>query len=150
MQSVFESASNKTDVFFHGDELKAEIGGVFEAAVRFICDAQLYKTELWQEFVYQFSFNADDRNRGWRCEYWGKMMRGAAFVYSYTRDDRLYFIMEKTVRDLLEMQDEDGRITTYSSECEFSGWDMWGRKYVLLGMQYFYEWCRDEQLKKEI
>ena len=150
MQSVFEIANNKTDVFFHGDKLRAEIGGVFESAVRFICDAQLYKTELWQEFVHQFSFNADDRNRGWRCEYWGKMMRGAAFVYAYTRDDKLYLIMENTVRDLLEMQDADGRISTYSPECEFSGWDMWGRKYVLLGMQYFYEWCRDEQLKKEI
>lgn len=150
MQSVFENASNKTDVLFYGDELKAKIDGAFESAVRFICDAQLYKTELWQEFVYQFSFNADDRNLGWRCEYWGKTMRGAAFVYSYTRDDKLYFIMEQAVRDLLKMQDKDGRITTYSPECEFSGWDMWGRKYVLLGMQYFYEWCRDEQLKKQI
>lgn len=150
MKSVFESSNDKTDVFFYGEGLRAEIGGVFESAVRFICDAQLYKTELWQEFVHQFSFNADDSNRGWRCEYWGKMMRGAAFVYSYTRDDKLYFIMENTVRDMLGMQDADGRITTYSPEREFSGWDMWGRKYVLLGMQYFYEWCRDEQLKGQL
>ena len=150
MQNVFECASNKMDVFFCEHELKANFSGVFAQAVEFICDAQLYKTELWQEFVHQFSFNADDRNRGWRCEYWGKMMRGAAFVYSYTRDEQLYCIMENTVRDLLTMQDGEGRITTYSPECEFSGWDMWGRKYVLLGMQYFYEWCRDEQLKKEL
>jgi len=29
---------------------------------------------------------------------------------------------------------------------EFRGWDIWGRKYVLLGFQYFLEICRDDEL----
>ena len=33
--------------------------------------------------------------------------------------------------DLLARRDDEGRITTYSKECEFSGWDMWGRKYAV-------------------
>lgn len=71
-------------------------------------------------------------------------------MYSYTRDKALYEILAQTVRDMLECQDVKGRISTYSEAREFDGWDIWGRKYVLLGMQYFVEICADEELKREI
>ena len=72
---------------------RALFGGVFERAVDFICREQLMNVELWREFVHQFTFCPDDENRGWRCEYWGKMMRGATFTYTYTRNEKLYKIL---------------------------------------------------------
>ena len=33
---------------------------------------------------------------------------------------------------------------------EFDGWDIWSRKYVLLGMEYYLEICKDEALKAQI
>lgn len=129
---------------------RALFGGVFEWAVDFICREQLMNVELWREFVHQFTFCPDDENRGWRCEYWGKMMRGAAFVYGYTRDKELYDVLEQSIKDMLTTQDSAGRISTYSTQAEFSGWDMWGRKYVMLGMQYFYEVCNDGALKERL
>ena len=103
-------------------------------------------------FAEQFKSNVDDPTHAWRIEYWGKMMRGASFTYAYTLDEELYGIMVDTVNDLLSTQDELGRITTYSIEQEFNGWDMWGRKYVLLGLQYFLDVCKEEdkELKERV
>ena len=50
----------------------------------------------------------------------------------------------------MECTEESGRISTYSIDHEFDGWDMWGRKYILLGMQYFLEICKDEAFAKRI
>ena len=77
-------------------------------------------------------------------------MRGASFVYSYTKNEKLYEILSQTVSDMLDSADEDGRITSYAKNHEFDGWDMWSRKYVLLGMQYFLEICEDDKLLEKI
>lgn len=129
---------------------KAHLGGVFEKSVRFVNAYQIKNISLWKRFVKQFLFASDDCNKGWRCEYWGKMMRGAASVYAYSYDDELYEILRETVEDMLLAQDESGRISTYSTDMEFQGWDVWGRKYILLGMQYFSEICKDPQLHERI
>jgi DUF1680 family protein len=105
---------------------------------------------MWKRFVTQFSFNSDDKDIGWRGEYWGKMMRGAVWIYSCTKDRELYSILEYTVRDLISKQDQFGRISSYSIESEFKGWDLWARKYCLLGLQYFDEICEDSDLKSLI
>ena len=73
-------------------------------------------------------------------------MRGAAFVYAYSRDPALYAILAETVRDMISAAEDSGRISSYPIENEFDAWDIWCRKYVLLGMQYFLEICNDEEL----
>lgn len=148
--SIFEHNGFATDRLIPDYDNRAAFDGVLRRAVMFITSAQLYDEELYKRFSALFGTCADDPNRGWRCEYWGKLMRGACFVCAYTRDEKLYSILENSVRDLLSRRDDDGRITTYSKECEFSGWDMWGRKYVLLGLQYFSEICSDEALLADI
>jgi DUF1680 family protein len=57
--------------------------------------------------------------------------------------------MKQTVRALLETEDSLGRISTYSVENEFHGWDMWGRKYILLGLQYFIDVSDDAELREK-
>lgn len=121
-----------------------------ERAIRFVQDNQLLDAELWTRFVKQFTFPADDHDLGWRCEYWGKLMRGGALVYGCTRSQELYSQLESTVRDMLSTAGTDGRISTYSPEAQFQGWDIWGRKYVLLGLEYFYDICVSEPLKAGI
>lgn len=135
------------DKIFALDASYAEIGGALKDVFAFVNEKQLMDPALWTKFVAQFQPGVDDADRGWRCEYWGKMMRGAAWVYRCTKDQALYDILETTVRELLTRQDELGRISSYSVENELDGWDIWGRKYVMLGMQYFSEICPDEELK---
>lgn len=124
--------------------------GITDRTIRFLQETQLRDEGLWRRFVKQFCSEADAGDRGWRGEYWGKMMRGACFVWSYTRDEALYGILEGTMRDMMESMDKEGRISTYGKDTEFTGWDLWNRKYVLLGMQYFLEICREEELARQI
>ena len=116
---------------------------------KYIESFQLTDEKLWRRFVQQFREDSD-YEAGWRGEFWGKMMRGASLVYSYSKNPELYRILTQTVKDMMESADETGRISSYASNHEFDGWDMWSRKYVLLGMQYYLEICTDDELKDKI
>ena len=124
--------------------------GAAEDAVRFLTTDALTDPALWKKFVQTFRDQQDGDNLGWRGEYWGKSMRGAAMVYAYSQDENLYRILTDTVRDLLTVAEADGRVSTYRREQEIRAWDLWCRKYVLLGLEYYYDICKDEALKAEI
>ena len=131
-------------------EQAIDLRGICREALDFVAGQQLHDRALWAKFVRQFREHTDSPRQEWRCEYWGKMMRGAAFVQSVTRDGELYDILEKTVRDLLSAREEDGRLTTYSPDQELTKWDLWGRKYVLLGLICFCGICRDGALRGRV
>ena len=78
------------------------------------------------------------------------MMRGARITYKYTQSSKLYEILENMVYDLLDTQDDLGRFSTYSVNNEYKGWDLWSRKYILLGLLHFHEICKSEELKERI
>ncbi len=151
-----------TDALFVDYRNSYRYSGVIDEAFTFISDFQLTSTENWKRFVHQFRERTDTpiegasgkyydmHKAGWRGEYWGKMMRGACFVFSYSKDEELYRILTETVCDMMDTADENGRISSYEVEGEFRGWDIWARKYVLLGMQYFIEICRDDALAERI
>ena len=126
-----------------------EFSGKIADVFAFVEEKQLLREDLWKKFVYQFKIDSDF-DCGWRGEYWGKMMRGASLVYAYTKNEKLYEILADTVRDMIASADEDGRISSYGKDHEFDGWDLWCRKYVLLGMQYFLEICLDESLREDV
>lgn len=138
--SDFFKVSTKNHYRFHG---------VIDQTIRYIEEIQLLKTDLWKRFVQQFKEDAD-YDAGWRGEFWGKMMRGACFVYAYSHDPKLYEVLTDTIKDMLTAQDESGRISSYGVNHEFDGWDIWGRKYVLLGMQYYLEICKDSELSEKV
>ena len=79
-------------------------------------------------------------------------MRGGAFVYQYTKSPELYRVLRSTVIDMIDSarENEGGRISSYAKSHEFCHWDVWSRKYVLLGMQYFYEICTEAELRERI
>ena len=126
----------------------------YEGAVHdntdFILHKQLLDQPLWDKFVRVFTERPDSADLGWRGEYYGKMMRGACLTYRYLPSEELYTVLYDTVKALLDTQDADGRITTYPKDKEYCGWDMWTRKYVLVGSLYFYGICRDEAFKARI
>ncbi len=152
VKNVIKDIENSR-IFTKDEQLSMKLEGSFEKAVRFIERNQICDVGLWQKFVELFRWHEDgcgDAWVSWRSEYWGKMMRSAAMVVKYTNDDGMYKILENSVRDLLTTADKHGRISGYSVEQEFTHWDIWGRKYVMLGMFYFMEICRDEKLKDEM
>ncbi|MBQ7373744.1 MAG: glycoside hydrolase family 127 protein [Clostridia bacterium] len=130
--------------------LEIKTNGLMDNAVNFVLKNQLKNRVSWQKTVEVFATREDSLDEFWRGEFFGKQMRGAALICEYTKDEELYGILTDTVVDLLSKQDELGRIATYTVEKEFHGWDMWSRKYVLVGMLYYLRICKDEALKQRI
>ena len=121
-----------------------------EHIISFVEQEQLLDRKLWKLFVQQYRDRDDSQNCGWRGEYWGKMMMGACFLCEATGNNVLYTVLEETVCDMLTTQDDAGRISTYDTGHELHGWDIWCRKYVMIGMEYFLNICRDDSLKATI
>ena len=128
--------------------IKVDYRKRIKQSINFVLNNQLKDKNLWKKFVNVFRNKEDVCDNGWRCEFFGKMMRGACLVYLYTKDSELYEILENAVKDLLTTQDEIGRFTSYIDE--FQGWDMWGRKYVLTSLIYFFKISNNKKLKDEI
>ena len=124
--------------------------GIADNTVRFLTENTLCDREMWRRFVEQYRCFSDTPNNGWRGEYWGKMMRGAAWIYRYSKDEELYKVLTETVRDMLTVEDGEGRVSTFAKEKEFRAWDIWCRKYVMLGLIFYSEICTDEIFKAQI
>ena len=139
----------KTDVFFPYATNFDYFGTIDEMAT-FIQQNQLKDRAMWEVFVHQFETEVDTENRAWRGEYWGKMMRGGCITYQYTKDAELFDVLKEATLAMLKTQDELGRYSTYSIEGEFNGWDMWARKYVILGFLHFHEINTDDKLNEQI
>lgn len=86
------------------NKINYKYNGFIDKTMKFAEKEQLLKPELWRRFVQQFREDSD-YDAGWRGEYWGKMMRGACFVYSYTKNKQLYDILAHTISDMLESAD---------------------------------------------
>ena len=124
--------------------------GAADMCAEFLTTEHLKDEGLWKKFVDIFRTRPDGINRGWKGEYWGKMMRGAVLVYKYNEDEALYNVLTDSVRDILTVIEGDGRLSSYPRENEFISWDLWSRKYVILACEYYLEICKSEEFKKEI
>lgn len=139
----------QTSVFQrHDGQLKTTGYGNHVAA--FLTEGQYLDGALWAKFVNQFRERNDGFNTGWRGEYWGKSMRGAAMIYAYSKNPALYAAMKTTVLDMMTVADTDGEVTSYSGDGRYRYWDLWCRKYVMLGMEYFLEICEEPELRCQI
>ncbi|MEE1491367.1 MAG: glycoside hydrolase family 127 protein [Massilioclostridium sp.] len=138
-------------------DVDVTIDGYLGDAIDYITEGQAKGTN-WKFLVDQIRYKQDyigNTWQNWRGEFWGKNMRGACWLYQYTKDEELYDILEYSVRDLLSTQEENGRISSFPLDEEFTAkgnnsFDLWNRKYIMLGLQYFYEICKDEELKAYI
>ena len=95
----------------------------------------------------------NDGNWGFRCEFWGKWFTSAMLGYGYAPTEKNRKVIDKAVTDLLKSQTPDGYIGTYPDGSRLGDWDIWGRKYVLLGLLAYYDQTKDakalEAAKKE-
>lgn len=115
----------------------------------YVTEKQLLDENLWKLFVNQYRTHSD-KNGDWRGEYWGKTMHGGCLIYESYKSERLYNVLAATVKEMLSVQEKSGRLSTYPIEIEFNGWDMWCRKYVMLGMLYFLPICKSKDLERRI
>ncbi|MBO5077132.1 MAG: tRNA (N6-isopentenyl adenosine(37)-C2)-methylthiotransferase MiaB [Clostridia bacterium] len=92
-------------------------------------------------------FYREKRDQFAAGEFWGKIMRSAAMIYSYTGEAWLRDKMRIAVDDLLSLQGIDGEISTAPKAEQpngSGGADLWERKYVMLGLLEYYRVTEDE------
>ena len=79
----------------------------------------------------------------WRSEFWGKWCTSAVAGLRYSGDEQLQHKVAEAVRGLLATQGADGYIGTYPDYGRLQRWDLWGRKYTLLGLLDWHELTGD-------
>jgi DUF1680 family protein len=90
-------------------------------------------------------FRAREETWSWRTEFWGKWFTSAAWAWRYEQTPALRAKLDEAVAGLLATQTPDGYIGTYREEARLANWDVWGRKYVLLGLLAHHELTADTQ-----
>ncbi len=70
----------------------------------------------------------------WQTEFWGKWFLSAAAACEYTGDPAWRERLHASTHELLSTQSADGYIGNYAEGSRLKGWDVWGRKYTLLGL----------------
>lgn len=97
--------------------------------------------------LYTDPFVRKDDSEGSFCgEFWGKWFTSAALAYRYEPREEYRRILDRAVDDLLATQEENGRLSC--SAKDFTIWDIWGRKYVLLGLVACYDVTGSERALK--
>lgn len=84
-------------------------------------------------------FNNRTEASCWQSEFWGKWFTSAALAYRYHPDPKLKTILDKAVTGLIQTQTPDGYIGNYAENKRMDQWDIWGRKYCMLGLLAYYD-----------
>lgn len=109
--------------------LQGWVGGMIDRSLR-----QRVMVQDVGRLVQPFRDRREENINHWRCEYWGKWFTSAALGYAYQPTPEYRAVLDRAVRELLSTQTTDGYIGTYKADKRLGIWDVWGRKYTLLGL----------------
>ena len=83
-------------------------------------------------------------------EMWGKFVRSGAMQYRHQRDPELKAVLDTAVTEILATERPNGSVSCVPEELQPGGGgdghshphcgDLWERKYVMLGLEDYYEW----------
>ena len=93
-------------------------------------------------------FKHRNETRLWQTEFWGKWVTSAIGAYQYNHDPKLLANIKQSVTDILATQTPDGYIGNYADNARLQQWDIWGRKYTLLGLLEYYGISNDKNVLK--
>ncbi|GAC1312894.1 MAG: hypothetical protein NVSMB24_35300 [Mucilaginibacter sp.] len=79
----------------------------------------------------------------WQTEFWGKWFTSAVQAYYYRPEPKLKHILDMAVTELIATQTPDGYIGNYTQGSRLEQWDIWGRKYCMLGLLTYYDLTKD-------
>lgn len=79
-------------------------------------------------------FRRRQERQCWQTEFWGKWLSSAAAACEYTGNQQWQARLRQSVQELLATQGPDGYIGNYAPDSHLKAWDVWGRKYTLLGL----------------
>lgn len=109
-----------------------------------LCIAERIKKQDVEHLIEPF--RSRNETRLWQTEFWGKWILSAIASYEYNRDHEMLVLIKKAVSGLLATQTPDGYIGNYSKAAQLQHWDIWGRKYTMLGLLAYYDISEDNKV----
>ncbi|SIO52331.1 glycoside hydrolase family 127 protein [Chitinophaga niabensis] len=91
------------------------------------------------------TFKTRTETRCWQTEFWGKWFTSAVLAYRYKPEPQLKAVLDHAVTGIISTQTEDGYIGNYAEANRLQAWDIWGRKYVMLGLLDYYDLTGDKK-----
>ncbi len=90
-------------------------------------------------------FATKTESHRWQTEFWGKWAIGACALYEYNHDKNLYDRIKTSAEGVMKNQDKNGYIGNYAPDKQLKEWDIWGRKYVVLGLLAWHDISGDKK-----
>ena len=90
-------------------------------------------------------FRTRTEGNKWQSEFWGKWFTSAVLAYKYRPEPKLKAVLDQAVAGLLATQTPDGYIGNYADDKHLEQWDIWGRKYCMLGLLAYYDLTQDKK-----
>jgi DUF1680 family protein len=81
----------------------------------------------------------------WQSEFWGKWFTSAVLAYRYHPTPGLKLKLDSAVAGLISTQTPDGYIGNYADDKHLQSWDIWGRKYCMLGLLAWYDVTKEKK-----
>src|SRR6185312_1162026 len=88
--------------------------------------------------------------QAWIGEHVGKFLHAASLAWANTADPRLRAKIDRVAAALMECQEPDGYLGTYTKDTRFqlarnADWDVWVHKYDLIGLLTYYQVTGNQQ-----
>lgn len=108
---------------------------------------QSYENRILKQNVDQLvePFRNRTETRLWQSEFWGKWFTSAVQAYKYRPQPNLEKVLNSAVTALIATQTADGYIGNYKEESHLAQWDIWGRKYTMLGLLDYYRLTQSQK-----
>ncbi|MEO6546590.1 MAG: beta-L-arabinofuranosidase domain-containing protein [Ferruginibacter sp.] len=90
-------------------------------------------------------FKNRTETRCWQTEFWGKWFTSAVLAYRSHPTIELKNKLDQALIRLIDTQTPDGYIGNYTPSTQLEQWDIWGRKYCLLGLLAYYDLTKDKK-----
>jgi DUF1680 family protein len=116
--------------------LAGRLGGAIDLCVRHRVMAQ-DSEHLVEPFRQRRETNC------WSAEFWGKWFLSAVAAARYTGDPDALAAVGRSAHSMMATQSSDGYIGTYAPQNHLATWDVWGRKYTLLGLLAYHDLTGD-------
>lgn len=90
-------------------------------------------------------FTQKNETSAWQSEFLGKWMLSAVAAYQYNNEEELLEKIKYAAEGLMATQLANGYIGNYGPDDQLKAWDIWGRKYSMLGLIRYYRISGDSK-----
>ncbi|MGB7761472.1 MAG: beta-L-arabinofuranosidase domain-containing protein [Bryobacteraceae bacterium] len=119
---------------------RVQLGGYLGRKID-LCVRNRIFAQNWDRLVAPFRQRAE--TACWQTEFWGKWFLSAAAACQHTRNAKERARLGDSVQAMLATQTADGYIGNYAAGSHLKSWDIWGRKYTLLGLLDWFDMTGD-------